>query len=178
MSGKKLAMKPKDISPRIHSERQLKAVTGISLQQFLIVLPIFDQLLAEQKEENKKGKIKPHNGRKATLALAADQLLFFLHYLKCYPTFDQLGFMFNMNGPNAHTLVYKLFPVFTHTLEHFKVLPKAEFKTPEELQKAFQGIDTLLIDATERAIQRPQDSQEQAEHYSGKKRSIPIRTPL
>lgn len=171
-------MNVKDISPRFHTERQIKAVTGLSSQQFLLILPIFDKFICIQKDENKENKSKPNNGRKATLETATDKLIFFLHYLKCYPTFDQIGFMFNMRGSNACTLMYKLFPIFIKTLDHFNVLPKTEFKTPEELRVAFKGIDTLIIDATERAIQRPQDNDLQEEHYSGKKRNTPIKIQL
>jgi len=129
-----------DISPRFHTERQLRAVIGLSPQQFLLILPIFDNFLFLQKEENKKDKIKPNNGRKATLETTTDKLIFFLHYLKCYPTFDQLGFMFNMSGSNSCTLLYKLIPIFIKTLDHFNVLPKTEFKSPEEMREAFKDI--------------------------------------
>jgi len=78
--------------------------------------------------------------------------------------------MFNMNGSNAHTLLYKLFPVLIKTLDHLNVLPKTDFKNPEEMRESFKDIDTLIIDATERAVQRPQDEEEQTAHYSGKKK--------
>ena len=44
-----------------------------------------------------------------------------------------------------------------------------ELATPEELKAALQGVDRLLIDATERAYHRSQDDATQREHYSGKK---------
>lgn len=166
----------KTISPRFHSERQLKAVTGLSVQQFLVLLERFEKFLLEQTEANKANKIKPNNGRKAILESPSDKLIFILHYLKCYPTFDQLGFMFNMNGPSAHTLLYKLFPVFVKTLDCFNVLPNNKFNTPDEMRAAFKGFDTLVIDATERPVQRPQDDELQKDHYSGKKNGIPIKT--
>jgi hypothetical protein len=90
--------------------------------------------------------------------------------MKCYPTFDQLGFQFNMSVSNVCTLLYKLFPIFIKTLDYFNVLAKTNFETPDEMRKAFNDIDTLVIDATERAIQRPQDHEIQKEHYSGKKK--------
>ncbi len=170
-------MNIKEISPRIHEERQLKAVSGVSLEQFSILLPIFEKFLIEQQEKNKQNKIKPNNGRLPTLKTAEDKLLFFLHYMKCYPTFDQLGFTFNMSGSNACTLLYKLFPVMLNTLNYLEVLPKTEFTDPAEMQACFKGIGTLVIDATERLIQRPQDHEIQAEHYSGKKKNILRKTP-
>ena len=39
------------------------------------------------------------------------------------------------------------------------------------MHEAFKEHDTLLIDATERAIQRPKDNEEQKDHYSGKKKA-------
>lgn len=168
----------KEISEKIYNERQLKAVTGLSLKQFSILLPIFDKIIIEQKEKNKAGKIKPNNGSKGKLETSKDKLLFILCYLKCYSTFDHLGFQFNMSGPNASTLANAILPVLLQALGHLDVLPVTEFKTPEEMRRAFKNIGTLLVDATERPIQRPQDHETQEEHYSGKKKGTPKRTPL
>ena len=51
-------------------------------------------------------------------------------------------------------------------------MPYRELATPEELKAALQGVDRLLIDATERAYHRLTDDGKQREHYSGKKNSI------
>ena len=169
-------MNLKDISPKIYDERQLKAITGLNVEQFFIILPIFDKLILEEKENNKKNKIKPNNGNEGKLGKSTDKLIFLLYYLKCYPTFDQLGSNFDMNKSCAHTWLYKLFPFFTKTLSYLNVLPKTEFKTPEEMKEAFKDVNTLIIDATERVIQRPIDDEEQREHYSGKKKYMPIKT--
>lgn len=171
-------MNIKDISPKFRTERQVKAVTGLSLKEFFILLPIFEELLNAQKEENKANKIKPNNGQEGALKTATDKLLFMLCYLKCYSTFDHFGFTFDMSGSSAHTWLSKLMPIFVKSLAHFNVLPKTEFETPEEMRDAFKGIDTLIIDATERAIQRPQDDEIQEDHYSGKKKDTLSRIPL
>lgn len=167
-------MNIEEISPRIYDERQLKALTGLSVGQFSILLPVFDKFILEDKEN----KVKPENGSIGKLKSSAEKLIFFLYYLKCYPTFDQFGFNFNMNRSCAHTWLYKIFPIFTQTLDHLNVLPKNKFNTPEEMQQSFKGIDTLVIDATERAIQRPQDPAVQVEHYSGKKKDTPTKIRL
>ena len=83
-----------------------------------------------------------------------------------------------MNRSCAHTWLYKVFPIFTQTLDYLNVLPKTKFDTPEEMQRSFKGIDTLVIDATERVIQRPQDPAAQAECYSGKKKDTPRKIRL
>ncbi len=171
-------MNIEDISPKIYDERQLKAVTGLGVDQFCKILSVFDRFIIEEKENNKENKIKPNNGNIGKLETSTDKLIFFLYYLKCYPTFDQLGFNFNMNKSCAHTWIYKLFPIFTETLSSLNALPKTEFKTPDEMKTAFKGIDSLIIDVTERAIQRPKDSEKETEHYSGKKKDTPLKIPL
>ena len=171
-------MNIEDISPRIYDERQLKAITGLSIEQFCTILPIFDRFFIEEKENNKEDKIKPENGSIGKLETSTDKLIFFLYYLKCYPTFDQLGFNFNMNKSCAHTWLYKIFPIFTETLSYLNVLPQTEFETPEEMKAVFKGIDSLIIDVTERVIQRPEDATKQVDHYSGKKKDTPLKIPL
>jgi len=168
----------KDISEKFRNERQLKAVTGLSLKQFSMLLVIFEEIINAEKEENKAGKIKPNNGKTGILKTPANKLLFLLYYLKCYPTFDQLGFVFDMSGSSAYTWLSKITPAFVKTLAYFNVIPKTEFKTPEEMQKAFKDIETLIIDATERATQRPQDDEEQKDHYSGKKKRHTIKNTV
>jgi len=48
-------------------------------------------------------------------------------------------------------------------------MPHREFTTPEELKAAWQGVDQVMIDATERAYRRSQEDAKQREHDSGKK---------
>jgi hypothetical protein len=50
-------------------------------------------------------------------------------------------------------------------------MPYREFKTPDDLMKALNGVDTILIDVTERDHRRPEDDSLQREHYSGKKKA-------
>ena len=48
-------------------------------------------------------------------------------------------------------------------------MPYRELGTPDDLKAALNGLDRLIIDATERASHRSQDDAKQREHYSGKK---------
>ena len=171
-------MNIKDISPKLRNERQLKAVTGLSSEQFSILLVIFESLLNIQMEKNKDGKIKPNNGKIGILKTPSDKLFFVLYYLKCYPVYDQFGFIFDMSGSSAYTWLYKIMPVFIETLAQLNILPKTKFETPEEMKEAFKDFETLVIDATERAIQRPQDNEAQEDHYSGKKKKHTIKNTI
>lgn len=172
-------MSVKEISEKIKTERQLRAITGLSHTQFSTLLPVFTHYIenaVQDKYKNKDRKIG--SGKKGDIETPTEKLLLILFYLRCYPTFDVLGFTFGISGDAAHRYVYSLFEILMKSLNDFGVLPHMKFKTPEELQAAFRNFDTLLIDATERAVQRSQDYDVQKEDYSGKKNSKPINAPL
>lgn len=112
---------------------------------------------------------RPGGGRQGHLATMRDKLLFLLYYFKIYSTFEVLGTQFNMVRLKAHENLYKLTPVWYQTLVHLRVMPPRQFTTPEKLVKALGGIETFVIEVTERPHRRPQDDQKQREHDSSKK---------
>src|SRR2546423_1248442 len=91
---------------------------------------------------------------------------------KTYPTFDVLGTQFEMARSKANENLHKLSPMLYDTLVHLELMPYRELATPEDVKAAVQGVEQLIIDATERAYRRSQDDAKQREHYSGKKKSI------
>src|SRR5262247_4524963 len=160
----------------IRDDRQMKALTGLSQDQFDHLLPVFSDIYrATQHHTYEAGVVSgtrrrhPGGGSKGKLPTMADKLQFVLYYYKTYPTFDVLGTQFAMARSKAHENLHKLSPILYDTLVHLELMPYREFATPEELKAALQGVDRLLIDATERAYHRPQDEAQQREHYSGKK---------
>jgi hypothetical protein len=163
----------------IRDDRQMKALTGLSQAQFDHLLPVFNDLYqVAQQQTYEKGvasgtrRRKPGGGSKGKLPTMADKLQFVLYYYKTYPTFDVLGQQFEMARSKANENLHKLSPILYDTLVHLELMPSREFATPEDLKAALQGVDRLLIDATERAYHRSTDSTKQREHYSGKKNSI------
>jgi len=99
----------------------------------------------------------------------AEKLQFVLYYYKTYPTFDVLGTQLAMARSKAHANLHKLSPMLYDTLVQLELMPSRELRTPEALKAALQGMDRLLIEATERAYHRPHDEAKQREHDSGKK---------
>lgn len=159
------------------NERQFKALTGLSRQEFEALLPVFttsyDELLLEQYEARKATrKRKPGGGQKGVLNTLDKKLFFLLYYWKVYPTFDVLGDRFGFDRSKACLNVQKLWPALERTLEKKGVLPARSFATVEELRAAFAGVEDLFIDATEREHSRPGDDAAQREKYSGKKNGI------
>ena len=161
---------------RIRDDRQMKALTGLSQAQFDHLLPVFTDLYqAAQQQTYERGvasgtrRRKPGGGAKGKLPTMAEKLQFVLYYSKTYPAFDVLGQQFAMARSKANEHLHKLSPMLYDTLVHLELMPYRELATPQELKAALQGVEQLIIDATERAYHRSTDEATQREHYSGKK---------
>jgi hypothetical protein len=165
---------------QIRDERQMKALTGLSSDQFDHLLPVFSEIYRATQQHTYAAGVAsgtrrrhPGGGSKGKLPTMAEKLLFVLYYYKTYPTFDVLGTQFAMARSKAHENLHKLSPILYDTLVHLDLMPHREFTTPEEFKAALQGVDRLLIDATERAYHRSTDEAKQRAHYSGKKTAYP-----
>jgi hypothetical protein len=161
----------------VRDDRQMRALTGLSQVQFDQLLPTFAIVYrGTQQAAYEKGladgtrQRQPGGGAKGKLPTCSEKLMFVLYYYKTYPTFDVLGTQFEMVRSKANKNLHKLSPILHQTLVRLGLMPQREFKTPEELKAALQGIDQVIIDATERAYRRSQDEAKQRAHYSGKKK--------
>jgi hypothetical protein len=173
-------MKPEEI----RDDRQMRSLTGLSQQQLAKLAVEFEKdyqahRQATYAESLAKGMRQRRlgGGRKGKLPRAVDKLFFTLVYFKTYPTFDVLGTQFEMGRSKANENLHKLAPILMSTLIRLEVMPNRAFASVEEMKTAFQGIDRVLVDVTERLYRRSQDDDTQREHYSGKKSVTPSRTP-
>ena len=146
---------------QIRDERQMKALTGLSQAQCAPLLAVFSDISqAPQQKTDDAGmasgtrRRKPGGGCKGTWPTMADKRLFALSYSKTSPTFDVLGTQLAMARSKAHEHLHKLSPILYDTLVSLALMPSRELATPEELKAAVQGVDHLLIEATERAYHR------------------------
>lgn len=165
----------KDFLEKVRNERQFLALTGLSPKQFDELLNEFSSCLEviknESYQKHRKARVrKPGGGRKGVLATSKHKLFFLLCFLKSYPTFDMLGFVFDISPSKAAENVKKLIPVLKRALANLRVLPKRHFKDVAEFEQLVENLDYIMIDATERPHFRHQNRRQQRRHYSGKKR--------
>ena len=164
-----------NVSEVLKDDRQLRSLIGLGRDEFQKLLDEFTPCLKENQSKNCKGKLKKSRqrkiggGRKSALGSPENQLLFILFYLKSYPTYDVLSFTFNISRGCAFESVQRLLPILKNAQKNLKVLPKRTTDDPQELLQLIESIDHILIDATERPIQRPRKPARQKKHYSGKK---------
>jgi Helix-turn-helix of DDE superfamily endonuclease len=154
-------------------DRLMRSMTGLNRQSFKELLPSFEEAYYSSLQKAKPFRLKAvGGGRTATLKTVEDKLLYILVYYKCYPTFDLMGIMFDLGRSGAHYWVHKLTPVIEEALGQKQVLPERKIGSITEFLKKFSDVSVLIVDGTERPIQRPKNSKEQKKNYSGKKNAI------
>lgn len=98
------------------------------------------------------------------------KLFFILFYFKCYPTFDVLSFLFDLERGRANRWGHRLQALLETALGKKMVLPERKLESLEQFLERFPEVKTVILDGTERPVQRPQDAEKQKEHYSGKQK--------
>ena len=167
---------------RIHklTDRKFRALTGLSKKNFKELTVVFSECHQENEAEyrdaffEKTGR-KLNGGGTSTFRTPTEKLFFVLFYLKTYPVFDVLGFVFDCSGKTAHENLYKYLPILEQALNKLEVLPKRNFDTVEEFIEYFKKHKNLLIDATERLHHRKRNYEAQKDLFNGKKKTIQLR---
>jgi hypothetical protein len=152
-------------------ERLLKALTGVSKEEFDSLIPVFKQSVMEDRRQRSNAKERHFGGgAKGKLATTEQKLFFILTYIKTYPTFDFLGFVFSMHRSKAHKNTTKLIGSLEKTLGRKLVMPLKKISSVEEFLEKFPEVKDLFTDGVERPIQRPKNKKKQNKLYSGKKK--------
>ena len=114
------------IDHALRSDRVLKALTGLSIVEFIDLTARFEAVLDHRPRPHpaKKRQRQPGGGRKPRLSSAADTLFFILFYVKFYPTFDVAGCLYDVHRAQPHRWVHTLLPVLEQTLGEAVVLPE------------------------------------------------------
>lgn len=169
-----------NIEKVLKNKRLTLALTGLTPEEFLNLLPLFGQTWQEAKQKDyrqhrKHRGRKPGGGRKGFLREMHDKLFFILFYYKCYPTYDIASFLWGFDRANAFRRQEQLTEILEKTLDKKMVLPKRRLKRVEEFFEMFPEAKEVFVDGTERPVQRPKDSQAQKDTYSGKKKRHTIK---
>ena len=161
-----------------------RAVTGISVAEFdsyseaLII-----KLAAEERSclENKARKRAVGGGRNHELSWQ-NQLLLTLVWLRLYPTYEVLGYFFNVSDSSAHRVVKRCLPILEgegkRQIEQSKA--HAQRKRGYQLEEIFAQVPGLavVIDAFEQQVERPSKQSIADQWYSGKKKRHTIMSQI
>lgn len=95
-----------------------------------------------------------------------------MYSLKSGLTYNLLALNFNVSRSVAFEQQAAGVRLLQMALQANGHLPRRQFESFEDLEKALNGYDEILIDGTEQIRQRPGDQEVQKEDYSGKKKLI------
>ena len=158
----------------LNDDRLVRAITGLNKAKFEELVAAFGKQFRNS-ELTWKGtprKRKAGGGAKFSLETDAQKVFLVLFYFKCYPTFDLLGFFFDLNRSNANRCLHYFTPIVEAALGAKLALPARKIYSLEEFSERFGQIDQLIVDGTERPIQRPKNATKQTNNYSCKKKRI------
>lgn len=153
----------------LKTERQWRASTGYSKEQFYALLEIFEKSYLKIKEKS-MNELREGVVDKSKIKSYEDLLFFTLFALKSGLNYDLLGLFADMDNSNAKRNFELGIKILKDCLKTGGFAPKREFKTVKEFESYFKEEKELIIDGTEQRIQRPK--QEQKDFYSGKKNAI------
>jgi DDE superfamily endonuclease/Helix-turn-helix of DDE superfamily endonuclease len=160
-----------DLERILKQDRLMRAMTGLNRKAFEYLLPSFIEAYGQSRIKPEEERQRaPGGGRKPTLRTMAQKLFYILLYCKCYPTFDLLSVLFRFDRSCAGDWVHWLLPILEQALGYKQVLPERQLRSMEEFLERFPDVKEVIIDGTERPVQRPKDSEKQQDHYSGKKK--------
>ncbi len=160
-----------DIQRALNNDRLLRACTGLNHKAFAQLCRDFDTAYEAHLAADTRPRQRARGGgRKARLLSTEEKVFFILFYLKCYPTFDLLGLLFDLERGRANRWVHRLQKILEEVLGRVMVLPERKIRSLEEFLERFPQAKAVIVDGTERPIQRPKDNDKQKRHYSGKKK--------
>lgn len=165
-----------------------QSLTGYSVAAFDALFAVF----APAHEQRRRTTPLTRTGQPRQRAVGAGarythdlptRLLMALIWLRVYPTFEVLGFLFSLDKTNVHATVGDLLA----TLETLATFP---FERPSAERKKLHSVAAvmdafpdvrLVIDSKEQRVQRPQSTKEddrQRPYYSGKKKSHTLKNEV
>ena len=159
-----------DVNRVMKNTRQLRALIGVSKEEFDALAATIDNLLHEHLS-SKPRKRAVGGGRKGTLPGSTNKLFFILFYIKVYPTFDLAGFIFGADKSRCCEWHKNLLPLLEKVLGRSIEFPKRRLSSLKEFLEAFPDMKDIFVDGTERRVQRSKIHHKQAKKYSGKKKT-------
>jgi hypothetical protein len=166
--------------------RVFLAVTGLKLPEFAAllsdVLPLYASAEQQRHQKQRPPALRKRaigGGHPFTLQVR-DQLLLSLVWLRIYPTYEVLGFLFGVSDSTVSRLVHRFMPLLAAAGRDQMRSVDPGRKHRRSLEDVLNRVPelTALVDSFEQRVQRPTDPQEQRKYYSGKKKAHTLKTQV
>lgn len=115
--------------------------------------------------------VKPR--KNATLPSHEHRLVFVLYYMKLNPLQSQIAFQFDMTQSQVSRKLKCLLPILESSLNLYLVENDVQIEqNAQRIHYKVNDKEQVLLDVTERPIQRSMDNEQQREDFSGKKKAL------
>src|ERR1035437_5034061 len=147
------------------NEAQFLSVTGVKLQQFNFLVqyfePCWDAYISVYTTAGEYRRTEKKHRKDDVFPDIETMLIFILSYLKNNPLQQAQAASFNMNQPQANLWIHLLKRILNSSLEKANCIT---CRSVEALNKLLVNGQDVLLDSTERPIQRPSDPDVQKEY--------------
>lgn len=111
---------------------------------------------------------------------ARDQILLTVVWLRVYPTYEVLGYLFGVSDTTTGRMVERIVPMLEHLGRDSMRLPKPNRKRRRQLDDLLRDIPELavVVDSFEQRVQRPVDHAAADALYSGKKKMHTLKSQV
>lgn len=165
--------------------RQFQSFTGLTVKEFDRLVSTIQgdwviQRIERLEANNPHPKRSFGGGRTYRLSTLEDQLLLTLVWLRLYPVYLVLEYLFGIDESTVSRLLKVIQPLLKDRFILPERLPKRKIRTIEELREFLPDVnlDEILTDATEQEIPRPQDKRRRKRYHSGKQQAFTMKTQL
>jgi len=150
----------------------LKSATGLNLLEFEHLALVFEgtwnAYISNYTFEGLPRERMRTIRKNSTFMCAEDMLIFILYDYRHNPTQEFMGLHFELTQPKVAMWIKSLEPILIKSLEKLNLTPE---RKSEKLNERLVESVTILLDGSERPINRPK--YDQKEYYSGKKNNTP-----
>lgn len=135
---------------------------------------------AEEKRLEKADRQRAIGGGLPTELNGRDQLLLTVIWLRTYPTYDVLGYLFGVSQPTVGRYVDRMLPVLEQAGLDTMRMPDPGKKHRHSLNELLQAIPDLvvIVDSFEQKVQRPKHKDERDSWYSKKKKAHTMKNQI
>lgn len=135
-----------NIERALGNDRLLRSLTGLNRKAFEELCQVFEVAYQEEVERETKPRRRTRGGgRKARLSSIEAKLFFILFYFKCYPTFDVLGFLFDLERGRSNRWVHRLQRILETALGKKMVLLERKIESIEQCLERFPDVQELIL---------------------------------
>jgi hypothetical protein len=159
-----------------------KAMTGLHQAEFDELVPdiLPGYALAEEKRLSRPQRKRAIGGGPDFELQAQDQLLLTVIWLRKYPTYEVLGYLFGISDTTVGRTISRVLPLLEAAGRDTMRLPDPGRKRRWHLDDLLKETPELavILDTFEQGVQRPQKRAEADRYYSGKKKRHTLKSQV